>query len=271
MLAVRPDGFSIPSSQNVFTVAKTKVNKPKAIRQHAALCREVGAHVAVPPPETLPDLVFTANAGLHLPRLPHSTVLLSNMKHASRAKETPFIETYLNERGIKTVRCPKQEPFEGQGEGKWFYEGKLLLVGYGYRSTKATIPMLQRALNRIYRAHDVVPPKVVGVELASPDMYHLDIAMSAFSPAACIAHPHAFKHPKELEKWVQVHWIHTNDPFVLNMKVLNDRIVTHKLLYEKDKKWLERVTQRKVVEIDVREFEKSGGAVRCMLLDLDQR
>jgi N-dimethylarginine dimethylaminohydrolase len=271
MLAVRPDGFTIPSSLNVFTVAKTTVNLPKAMRQHAALCREVGAHVAIPPPESLPDLVFTANAGLHLPRLPNTTLLLSNMKHVSRAKEIPVVEQYLNQLGLETVRFPKKETFEGQGEAKWFYEGKLLVVGYGYRSTKATVPLLQRVLNRIYRARDVVPPKVVGIELASPEMYHLDIAMSAYSQTACVAHPHAFKHPKELEKWVQVNWLITDDPFALNMKVLKDRVVTHKLLHKKDKKWLEKVTQRSVIEVDVSEFEKSGGSIRCMLLDLDER
>lgn len=267
MLAVRPDTFVIEKPLNAFTEASTPVNMTKAITQHAALCDEVNAHVVFPPHAKLPDIVFTANSGLLLPRLPQHIILLSSMKHASRAKETPYIQKYLKELGIKTILFPKKEVFEGQGECKWFYEGKLLVVGYGFRSTATTIPLLQRVLNKVYLEHNVTPPKVVGIEMASPEFYHLDLAMAAIGSSVCVAHRHAFKNPLELEKWVNVRWMDTKDPFVLNMLVLKNRIVTHKLMYKKDKRWLEKVTGKPVIEVDVSEFEKSGGSVRCMILD----
>ena len=267
MLAVRPDTFLIEKSLNTFTSVSSPVNVPKAVAQHAALCREVNAHVAIPPRTKLPDVVFTANAGLYLPRLPQHTVLLSNMKHLSRAKETPFVQKYLHDLGIKTILFPKKEVFEGQGEAKWFYEGKLLVVGYGFRSTAATIPLLQRVLDKVYHKHNVIPPKVVGMEMALAKFYHLDIAMACTDSTSCVAHTYAFKHPSKLEKWVNVRWMDTKDPFALNMIVLKDRVVTHKLRYAKEKRLLEKVIGKPIVEIDVSEFEKSGGSVRCMILD----
>ena len=270
MLSVSPKGFRVESSFNVFTdVANTNINFTLAAAQHANLCRETKAIVLDAPNQKLPDLVFTANAGLWLPRLPEKVVLLSNMKHASRAIETPWLEQQMNMMGIKTIRFPKAHPYEGQGESVWFHEGRLLLVGYGYRSTTKTIPALQRLLNRVYAAYGVEPPFVLGAKMADPKFYHLDIAMAAVSHSACMVHRGSIANIETIKTYVKVHELTTTDDFALNMVVLPDKIITHALKFKKDRRFILKHThQRPLVEVDVSEFEKSGGSVRCMVLML---
>ena len=267
MLSVTPKGYSIESSLNVFTdVSEARIDSTLAAEQHANLCRETNAMVLDAPRQTLPDLVFTANSGLWLPRLPERVVLLSNMKYASRARETPWLEAQMNALGIKTIRFPKAHPYEGQGESAWFHEGKLLLVGYGYRSTGKTIPALQRLLNRVYAAYGVEPPFVLGAKLADPKFYHLDLAMAAVSHSACMVRRGSITNIETIKNYVKVHELTTTDDFVMNIVVLPHKIITHQLLLKKDRRFIEKHGRRPVVEVDVSEFEKAGGSVGCMVL-----
>jgi N-dimethylarginine dimethylaminohydrolase len=269
LLAVDPSGFKIESSLNVFTEKTSAVDAILAAKQHAVLCRTVGARVLrAPSTLDLPDLVFLCNAGMWLPRLPEKVLLLSNMKYASRASETPWIEKQLHSVGIKTIRCPQTHPYEGQGESIWFHDGRLLVVGYGYRSTSKTIPMLQGCLNRVYSAYGVEPPYVLGIKMSTPKFYHLDIAMSSISPSSCILRSGSVSNVERLKQFIDVHLLKTTDDFVLNLVVLPDKIVTHKLKYQKDRRFIEKHAHRPVVEVDVSEFEKSGASVHCMLLRL---
>lgn len=62
--------------------------------------------------------------------------------------------------------------------------------------------------------------------------------------------------------------IDTKDSFCLNAVVDGSHLITHKLSDPLLKGRLESLTNRKVKEIDTSEFEKSGGSVRCMTLDI---
>jgi N-dimethylarginine dimethylaminohydrolase len=268
ILAVNAKSFLIQQSQNVYTEAYDIVDRPKALEQHASLCKAVGARVLQPPDENLPDLVFLANSGLFLPRLPEKVVLLSNMKYASRARETDWIEQKFNTLKIKTIRFPSTNFFEGQGECVWMHNGRVLLFGYGYRSTAGTVKTLQRVLNRIYEAYGVEPPFVLALKLSRPNFYHLDLALLAISPTTCIVQDEAISNLKKLQKYVAVHVLKTSDRFVLNSVVLPDKVVTHQLKNMRDRRFLEKYAQRPVVEVNVSEFEKSGGSVACLLFKM---
>jgi len=45
-------------------------------------------------------------------------------------------------------------------------------------------------------------------------------------------------------------------------------LITHKITDPQVKTFLEKKTGRRVIEVDTSEFEKSGGSVRCMTLDV---
>ena len=54
----------------------------------------------------------------------------------------------------------------------------------------------------------------------------------------------------------------------LNAIVDGNNLITHKMTDSYVKSFLERTVNRKIIEVDTTEFEKSGGSVRCMTLDV---
>src|SRR5690242_8001898 len=94
-----------------------------------ALLQQLGADVRLMDPvKGLPDLVFTANAGL----VWHNTVFLSHFRHAARQGETPLDDTWFQANGFKTVAMPPGMNFEGAGDA--LFCGETLFAGYIIRS-----------------------------------------------------------------------------------------------------------------------------------------
>jgi N-dimethylarginine dimethylaminohydrolase len=254
--------------ENVYVDGKTVVDKERARKQHRELCRVLSTPVSLVDTK-LPDQVFVANAGLTLPRLPRKVVVLSHLKYAVRKPEVPFFQRWLEARGVQCVQFPKSHVFEGQGECKWFHNGRLLVVGYGFRCTKESVGVLRNLIEDVYSDFGVEPPVVVGLELSSPLFYHMDLAMAERSASSCVAHKGAFVDPAALERLVRVTWWATRDWFMLNCVVTPYRVVVHRLMSEKDRDFMKTCfSPRRIVEVDVSEFEKSGGAVKCLVFQL---
>lgn len=272
-LLIKPTTFDIlgiQKGQNPYVEPQANLTK-KALKQHAALVNSVKDAVVyeINGNPTLPDLVFVANGGFRLWGIP--LVILPSMKYQQRKDELPYLKGIFQNIGINTVEFPCAEPFEGQAEAKWFHNGKLLVCGYGHRSTKKSFKVLGNMLKTIYEANGVSPPKLLVLPLESADYYHLDVAMLEFGDS-CIVHKRAFSAAsiKKLKTALgasNVHIIDTTDSFCLNAVVQGDELLTHKVT-DSVKKELEDITGLKVVQNDTSVFEKSGGSVRCMILDL---
>lgn len=217
----------------------------------------------------LPDIVFVANAGLSLPRLSKPLLLLPNMKYKQRQAELPYLKKIYHDMKLETIDYPGKEPFEGQAELKWFDGGRKAICGYGHRSTKQTFVELDRFFEKIYGKEK---PELLVIRLISPYYYHLDVAMLEYDEK-CIIHKRSVS-PESLRKIEaflgndNVTVIDTKDSFCLNAVVDGSHLITHKLSDPLLKGRLESLTNRKVKEIDTSEFEKSGGSVRCMTLDI---
>jgi N-dimethylarginine dimethylaminohydrolase len=272
---IKPTTFEILDIQRgqnnyiEFPEAKGTITK-KALKQHAGLAEKVTDAVVyeINGTPTLPDLVFVANGGFRLWGIP--LVILPNMKFQQRKDELPHLKNIFKDIGITTVEFPSAEPFEGQAEAKWFNEGKLLVCGYGHRSTKKSFKALGGLLKTIYEANGVAAPKLLVLPLESSDYYHLDVAMLEFGDS-CIVHKRAFSAAsiKKLKAAINgtVHIIDTSDSFCLNAVVQGNELLTHKVS-DSVKKELEDITGLKVVQNDTSVFEKSGGSVRCMIFDV---
>jgi hypothetical protein len=82
------------------------------------------------------------------------------------------------------------------------------------------------------------------------------------------------QHKESIEKMREflgpkkVHVIETSDSMCLNAVVDGKNLVTHKLTDKSMKNVLKGITGLHIRQVDVSEFEKSGGSVRCMTLDL---
>ena len=273
-ILIEPTTFEIlpmQHRQNPYIDVHHRFQQKKVAAQHKALVRALERPISVNigRPETLPDIVFVANGGLALPRLKIPTILLPNMRFPQRQAELPYLTQIFHDLGLKTIAYPGKEPFEGQAELKWFDGGRKAVCGYGHRATRKTFRELARFFERIYD----VPPELLVLPLVSDNYYHLDVAMLEYDDAKCIVHKRAFSEGslRRLRAFLgsdNVTVIDTPDSFCLNAVVDGARLITHKLTDPLLKDQLEALTGRQLVQIDTTEFEKSGGSVRCMTLDL---
>lgn len=270
---VSPSSFEIlpfQTGQNPY-IHHHHIHPSKAHSQHSRLAHLLTALVYPLPqlPCPLPDIVFMANAGLSLPRLCHPMILLPRMKFPQRQQELPYLKQLFHQLRIPTIEYPGMEPFEGQAELKWFDGGRKAVCGYGFRATKQTFVELDRFFEKLYGKDK---PQLLVLKLASADFYHLDVAMLEYDQK-CIVHRRAFA-PTSIQKLEHflgkqnVTVLDTSDKFCLNAIVDGPRLVTHKLSDPALKPLLRALTGRAVHEMDTSEFEKSGGSVRCMVLDV---
>jgi len=275
---IEPSKFEIlpiQDNQNPYIDIHSQLQHQTIVKQHNFL-RKAFHHsqhlLGVLPKysDHLPDIVFCANGGLSLPRLSGTCMLLPNMKYEQRRTELPYLKKIFSDFGIPTIDYPGKEVFEGQAELKWFDGGKKAVCGYGQRSTKRTFTELNDFFRQIYGTE---APELLVLKLQSPNYYHLDIAMLEFEDSKCIIHEHAFSANsiKKLQKFLgkeNVFIIHTPDLFCLNSVIDGANLITHKLRDPSLKLLLERITGLSVKQVDTSEFEKSGGSVRCMTLDI---
>ena len=216
------------------------------------------------------DIVFSADAGLSLPRLGRPLLLLPNMKYKHRQEELPYLRRCFASIRLPTIEYPGMEPFEGQAELKWFHGGRKAVCGYGYRSTKKTFAELDQLFQKLYGEEK---PELLVIRLISPLYYHLDIAMLEYDDQRCIVHRRAISAAslRKLEQFLGkdcVTVIDTADSFCLNAVIDGSHLITHKLTDPLIKSTLESTTGLIIKQVDVSEFEKSGGSIRCMTLDI---
>ena len=278
-VCIKPTTFTltpIQDKQNNYIDLHNSVSKTSALKQHGELVKafaNVYLYTLKKPEDSLPDIVFTANAGLCLPRLSRNPiVLLPYMKYPQRQAELKYLKQIYEELGVQTIEFPGDEsaPFEGQAELKWFHGGTKAVCGYGHRSTKKSFDIVDRLFKKIYGAHKA--PELLVLHLKSADYYHLDVAMLEFDDTKCIVHRKAFSAEsiKKLKGFLgpeNVFVIDTDDTFCLNAVVDGPTLVTH-MLTAPLKKELEGITGKDIRMVNTSEFEKSGGSVRCMTLDI---
>src|SRR5437667_5870021 len=132
-------------------------------------------HLISPQPG-LPDMVFTANAGLTIGR----KFIPSNFRHKERAGEQPFFAKWMEQRGYEVNWLPENLYFEGEGDA--LFSGDALFCGYKFRSDIQS----HRALA------DILGCLVISVELVDPRFYHLDTCFCPLPDGSAFWFPMAF-------------------------------------------------------------------------------
>lgn len=209
----------------------------------------------IEPVKGWPDMVFTANAGLTIGR---EKFLLSRFRFPQRRGEEPFFRRWFEDRGWEIIQ-PKF-PFEGQGEA-FIWNGKLL-AGYGFRSNEDTVKELKSLLDI-----EVIPLKLV-----NPKFYHVDMALAPINKNLIVYNPKAFdKDSVQKIRSLDCEKIEVIEGdanlFGCNLVPVGKTIV----MVSGTQKLAEDFRSRgfKTVELNMSEFRKSGGAIRCLTLDLD--
>src|SRR5437764_5145396 len=169
ILMCPPDYYGIEYEINPWMSRSRGSTPERALEQWRALhdaLIDLGVQVErMTPRPGLPDLVFTANAGLVFGNRFYS----SRFRHEVRARETPFFDAWFGENGFHVEHLPPGSFFEGAGDA--LFCGTKLFAGYRIRSDVSGHQWLGMVLNK----------QVLPVELVNPRFYHLD---TCFCPLA---------------------------------------------------------------------------------------
>ena len=278
-LLAHPDTFHITSvqqHQNPFLDTVKQPKKAKGRRQHAALVHALPRAFRSPLiPHNVPDLIFAANWGLPLPRLPKPTVILASMKYKQRQREEPIVKHILESRDIICLP-PLPTVFEGQAELKWFHGGRKAIQGYGFRSTAAAVPAIRNRLHSIYQSYGLPDPEILALKQIDPALYHLDLCLLEIDAGRCLVMKQAFS-ARDLNRIKaflgpsNVLVLDTPNLFLCNSIVLKDKILVNKSLVPDPATYrqIEAFTNKKIHVLDTSEFNKSGGGIRCMVLAME--
>lgn len=224
--------------------------------------RAAGAEVVTMEPHAhVPDLVFTANAGLVSGR----RFVPSHFRHPERQPETPVFAEWFRGEGFEVVRLPEDLDHEGAGDALPFFgpDGRgVLLSGYRPRSDAGAATELSRLLSGPVRA----------VELVDERLYHLDLTFCPLDDRHALCAPLGWDAygRKVVEALVpEPLWLTDDEAlaFCANSVVV-DRNVVMPVVPPRIGRQLE-AWGFAVVESPVGEFLKAGGGCRCLTLALD--
>lgn len=260
ILMCPPDHYGIEYEINPWMKVERGSTPELARRQWQRLYETlVGLGVTVElmtPQQGLPDLVFTANAGLMF----GDSFYSARFRHEVRARETPFFDAWATEHGFTVKHLPEGTYFEGAGDA--LFCGETLFAGYRIRSDVRGHQWLGQELHR----------HVLPLELVNPSFYHLDTCFCPVAPGAALWYPAAFDGYGR--KVIETHvprLLAADDSeahrFGCNAVVVGQTVVMNAGC-PKLAAGLEAWGFRTVaVELD--EFLKSGGSAKCLTLRLD--
>lgn len=261
ILMCRPDHFGVEYEINPWMHVTNQVDRTTAQQQWNALYRayrDLGQEVVlVDPVAGLPDMVFTANAGV----VWNGRAVVSRFRHPERQGEEPLWRRAFESTGFEVSAPPREMSFEGAGDA--LFVGDTLFCGYGFRTERASHRFVGRALG----------VEVVSLELVDPRFYHLDtcfcplnaqtvmFAPQAFSPSSATTIrrlvPHVIEVPPDVAAG-----------FACNAMALGNRVISSTAAGELEGRLHDEGFEG-VVALPMTEFMKSGGGVRCLSLPLD--
>ncbi len=269
LLMCKPTYFSIRYEINPWMKIQQKVDPSLAMLQWLNLCQIIkqcgGNIVELTPVENLPDFIFTANAGLRHER----QIYLSRFRHPERQGEFPHFRRWFNESGFEVITEPEEffdhrghykgPCFEGAGDA--LFLGETLFSGFGFRTDKEIYPYIYELLKI---------KKSVFCELVDPRFYHLDTCFCPLNEHQAIWYPQAFSKAsqRQMADQADLFTITAEEElsFACNAVVINKNVVIP------DRCPQTRVTLEKlgftVYDCPMTEFIKSGGACKCLTLDL---
>jgi N-dimethylarginine dimethylaminohydrolase len=205
----------------------------------------------------LPDMVFTANAGLVFKQ----EFIRANFRYPQREGEAKPFEEWFSTHRYETVSLPQDLIFEGEGDA--LFCGEVLFCGYHFRSDIQSHQWLGTHLGCL----------VISVELVDPRFYHLDTCFCPLSGSTAIWYPPAFDEYGQAAIRAHVHDLIDVSPgeafhFACNAIVLGKDLVMPSGCPE----LAETLSQRgfRWHDLDMSEFMKAGGACKCLTLFLSR-
>ncbi|NII09285.1 arginine deiminase-related protein [Oleiagrimonas sp. C23AA] len=220
------------------------------------------AHIdQIAPAEGLPDMVFTANAGVVL----GNVFVPSRFRHAERQGEEALFAKWFAEHGYEVREIDPEIAFEGAGDALLDRGQPRLWMGYGHRSDEASVKAVGNLLNI----------ETVGLKLADPRFYHLDTCFCPLANGHIMYVPSAFDEAsrqriRDLARPGSLIEVEPHDAerFACNAVSIGEVVVLNAASEELQSALENAGLSVKTTPMD--EFMKSGGAAKCLTLRLDE-
>lgn len=260
ILMCPPDHYGIEYEINPWMNRSLGTIRALAFRQWTTLrdtLESLGVKIEVLPPQSgLPDLVFTANAGLIF----HNRFMSSRFKHEVRAKESPFFDAWFQNNHFHVEHLPENHFHEGAGDA--LFCGETLFAGYRTRSDASSHQWVAKALE----------VQVLPLELVNPRFYHLDTCFCPLAPGVALYYPEAFDtYGRRVLHTHVPNLIAVNEAesfrFGCNAVVVGKTVVHNSQCPQLAADLIRNGYHSIEVELD--EFLKAGGSAKCLTLRLD--
>ncbi len=263
LLMCPPDYFGIEyeinpwmriSDQSDSHLAREQWHALRAVLEH-----EAGAKIELMEPvKGLPDLVFTANAGV----ICNGKFAPSRFRHPERQQEEGYFIEWFTHHGYEVITLTPDFYFEGAGdllgfEHVWFA---------GYR---------QRSDIRVYESlTEIFQKEILPLELTNQRFYHLDTCFCPLSGGELLYFPHAFD--EYAQRVIESRFDDSQrlavppqeaQRFACNAVCVGHHVVLPSGCPEAMDLLRQRGYQPHPVELS--EFLKAGGSAKCLTLALD--
>lgn len=247
-----PTFFTVTYSINPWMDANTPVTLERAITQWQNLrtiYENLGHTVdLIEPIAGLPDMVYTANAGLII----NNTAIVARFKHPERAKEADAYASWMRHHGHHPITTHHYN----EGQGDLLIAGNTILAGYGFRTD----------LDAHTEIATITGMPLVSLELIDPHFYHLDTALTVLDEHTIAYYPPAFaEHSRtQLQQlFPDAIEVSTLDAHVLGLNAVSDgKYVVHPYPATNFADQLTRAGFHPV-GVDLSELLKGGGSVKC--------
>jgi N-dimethylarginine dimethylaminohydrolase len=262
-----PRHFGVLYEINPWMSREVSVDPDQALAQWEGLVATLeaaGAEVVVMEPEAdVPDLVFTANAGV----VNGGQFVPSHFRHPERRPETPINAAWFAKRGWRVDHLPAELDHEGAGDALPFTpeDGRtVLLSGYSFRSDAGAATELSTLLRCPVRP----------IQLVDPRLYHVDLTFCPLDSRRAIVAPLGWDahSRKVVEDLVPEPLVLGDDEalsFCANSVVVGTTIVMPAVPPRVGRQL--EAWGFTVVGCQIDEFLKAGGGCRCLTLALDVR
>jgi len=210
-------------------------------------------------------MVYAMNLGLGVVRPDGGQhVVLSHMRYAERRMETLTAQAWFERSGRSTTYVGRDGVGAHLEAGDVFAWGDALVAGFGPRTEELALKHLATDLG----------VRVRGARLTHPAMYHLDLAFCPLDERHAMVAPGAFDSASATALLDLVpEALVLTDEEALTTFCANSIVLDRTVLMPAGSP--ERVVARligwgfEVVEVDVSEFHKGGGSIRCLTNPVD--
>ena len=185
-------------------------------------------------------------------------VALPRFRHPERQGEEPLFKQWFQEQGYQLF-APTSGAFEGEGDA--LFAGDILFGGHGFRSDEVVYGEIAPFLGA---------SKTVSIKLIDERFYHLDTCFAPLNNSLALLFPSAVTDDSRarIEKELEVIPVSEADAlkFVCNTVVLGKTLIMP--IGAKDTIAKVKARGFEVVEVELGEFIKAGGAAKCLSLKL---